>query len=247
MTTYKFLTANKLKIIAVIVMFFDHFVTVFLPHSSLLSLALRFPGRAAAPVFCFFIAEGFYYTSNLKRYIVRLLIFAAISHIPYNFAFGLPISPFVATSVIWPLAMGLIALAVIKKEKINILLKLMILGTCCAVSITANWNFVAVMWVVVFGVFHGNFKRQAIGFCIVGIVFHLIPTFLRFGFFHEMYPQWHQLGIFLTIPLLLMFNGKTGKKSVVMKWFFYVFYPAHLVLLYLLKQFTQLPEILGKI
>ena len=84
MNTYKILTANKLKIIAAVVMFLDHLVSVFIPHNELLNLLFRFSGRVAAPVFCFFIAQGFHYTSNIKKYIIRLLIFAAVSHLPYN-------------------------------------------------------------------------------------------------------------------------------------------------------------------
>ena len=243
MEAYKLLTANTIKVIAAVVMFLDHFATVFFPHNELISLVLRLLGRTAAPVFCFFIAQGFYYTSNVKKYILRLFVLAVISHLPYNLAFGL--SFFQATSVIWPLALGLVALAAVKSEKINLILKLVIVAVSCALSYTANWNFVAVLWVLVFGIFHGNFKRQIAGFCIVGLLLHLAPQFYRFGFFHERFPQWFQLGIFLAIPLLVMFNGKPGKKSKFMTWFFYVFYPAHLLLLYLLKQFTPLAELLG--
>ena len=244
MKGYQQLTVNKLKIIAAVAMFFDHFVSVFIPHNELLNLIFRFSGRMAAPVFCFFIAQGFYYTSNVKKYIIRLLILAVVSHLPYNLSFGY--SFFQATSVVWPLAMGLVALTTFKNEKIHIILKLIIVAACCAVSYTANWNFVAVLWILVFGVFHGNLKRQIIGFSIVGFVCHLVPQFYRFGFFNERFPQWFQLGIFLTIPLLLMFNGKMGKKCKVMTWFFYVFYPAHLMLLFLLNQFTPLAGVLGR-
>ena len=245
MKAYRLLTTNKLKIIATVAMFFDHFVSVFLSHDALLSLLFRFSGRIAAPLFCSFIAEGFYYTSNVKKYIGRLLVFAAIAHLPYNLSFGL--SFFQATSIIWPLSMGLTALAAFKNEKINLLLKFAIVAVCCAVSYTANWNFVAVLWILAFGIFHGNFQRQMAAFCTISVVFHLIPAFIRFGFFHQRFPQWFQLGIFLTIPLLVMFNGKPGKKSKFMTWFFYVFYPAHLILLYLLKQFTPLAEVLGSL
>ena len=230
--TSKFLTGNKIKIIAAAVMVFDHFVSVFIPHNELLNLLFRFSGRIAAPVFCFFIAQGFHYTSNIKKYIIRLLIFAAVSHFPYNLCFGL--SFFQATSVIWSLALGLIALAAIKSEKINVFFKPLILVVCCALSYTANWNFIAVLWIVGFGIFHGDFKRQVAAFCVVGFV-HLIWQLRRFGFFDAMYPQWFQLGIFFAIPLLAMYNGQPGKKSRFMTWFFYVFYPAHLLLLYLLK------------
>lgn len=243
----KILTANKIKTIAIIVMFLDHFASVFLPHTNLISLIFRLLGRTAAPVFCFFIAEGYHYTSNLKKYIARLFIFAAVSHLPYNLAFGF--SFFRATSVIWPLAIGLAALAAIKSEKIHFILKPVILAACCLIAypFRANWHFIAVLWIVVFGVFHGNFKRQIAGFLTVGVVCHIIPSLIRFGFFHEAYPQWHQLGIFLAVPLLAMYNGKPGKKSLAMKWLFYVFYPAHLILLYLLSRFTPLADVIKEL
>ena len=264
MEAYKVLTANRLKIIAATAMFFDHFVSVFIPHNELLNLVFRLLGRTAAPIFCFFVAQGFHYTSNVKKYTVRLLILAVISHFPYNLSFGLTSfqriiqflemgeflaiarEVFRATSVIWPLAMGLLALTAFKSEKINLIMKLAITAACCVLSFRANWNFVAVLWILAFGIFHGNFKRQIAAFCIISVVFHLIPAFIRYGFFHPRFPQWFQLGIFLTIPLLAMFNGKAGNKSRFMTWFFYVFYPGHLIFLYLLNQFTSLAEMLGR-
>lgn len=254
MENYKSLTANKIKIFAMTVMFLDHFVTAFLPHNEPVSLIFRMFGRIAAPVFCFFIAEGYHHTGNLKKYITRLLVFALISHLPYSLAFfGLSTFDninnllFRTTSVILPLAMGLIALTAIKSDKVHIVLKFAILAVCCAVSYKANWNFVAVLWVVMFGIFHGNLLKQIIGFCAVGIVCWLAVNFYRFGFFHETYPQWFQLGIFLAIPLLAMYNGSQGKKSLAMKYLFYIFYPAHLIIIFVLKHFTDLEETIRRL
>jgi hypothetical protein len=226
-------------------MFIDHFAAVFLPHANILGLTLKLFGRTVAPIMCFLITEGYHYTSNRKKYIARLLAFAVISHLPYNIAFGYTF--FQATSVIWPLSMGLIALMAFKSDKLHFFLKLIILTVCCALSIRANWNFVAVCWIVVFGLYRGNFKKQIAAFCVVGVMLHLVPTFYRFGFFHDAFPQWHQLGIFLAIPLLLMYNGKLGKKSKVMAWAFYVFYPAHLIFLHLLNKYTSLSEVLVRL
>ena len=244
MKNHKLLTAHELKVIAAAAMFFDHFVSVFFPHNMLLNLIFRLLGRTAAPVFCFFIAQGFYYTSNLKKYIIRLLILAVISHLPYNLSFGY--SFFQATSIIWPLVLGLLALTAYKSPKVHIILKLVIIVVCCALSYRANWNFIAVLWILGFGVFHGNFKRQVAAFTIIGVV-HLLWQLRRYGFFDEIYPQWFQLGIFLAVPLLALFSGKPGKKSPFTAWFFYVFYPAHLILLYVLYTFTPLAEVIGRL
>ena len=230
------LNANTLKVIAMALMLLDHFAVVFLPGDTMLHMLSRLLGRIVAPVICFFIAEGYHYTSDRKKYILRLLVLALISHIPFNITFGHTLSPREATSVIWALVMGLIALSALKSEKLHLIVKVLILALCCALAWTANWNFVAVLWIVVFGLFHGNFRKQILAFCAVGIVFHLAIAFHRFGLAH-----WFQLGIFLAIPLLAMYNGKLGKKSKVMAYSFYVFYPAHLLLLYLLYRLDILP------
>lgn len=237
------LTANKLKIIAIISMFFDHFVAVFIQHDSIQGILLRIPGRISAPIICYFVAEGYFYTSNKNKYILRLVIFALISHVPYNLLFGFGF--FQATSIIWGLALGLIALTVIKDDRYNIVVKVLVLLLACFLSLRANWNFVAVLWIVGFGLFRGNLKHQMYSFIIIGVIFHLIPTFIYFGFSHSLYPHWYQLAFIIAIPFLLMYNGKLGKKSKTLSLLFYTFYPGHMLLLYLIDQFTPLSQLLG--
>lgn len=232
------LTAHTLKIIAIVAMFFDHFVAVFISHDTIIGLMLRTPGRIAAPIFCYFIAEGYHYTSNRSKYIQRLIIFAIVSHVPFILSFGYTF--FQATSVIWGLAMGLVALTAFKNDKLHIALKILVVVICCLLSITANWNYITVLWIVVFGLHHGNFKNQMIGFFAVAILFHLIPTYIRFGPLHAGYPHWYQVGVLFAVPLLAVYNGRIGRKSKVMSWFFYIFYPAHLMLIYMLDRFTAL-------
>lgn len=229
------LNANTLKLIAALAMFFDHFAAVFFPHDTLWGVLLRIPGRISAPIMCCMIAEGYHHTSNLKRYITRLLICAVISHIPYNLCFNY--SFFQATSVVWGLALGLIALAIVKHEDWNILLRIFGLGVCCLLSITANWNYIAVLWIVAFGVFYGNFRGQMISFSVIGIFLLILPSVTNLGFIDYSSPgwNWYQLGIFLAIPFLILYNGKRGKKSKFMTRFFYVFYPLHLLFIYVLR------------
>lgn len=232
------LNANQLKIIAIIAMFFDHFAALFMNHDTMAGVVFRIPGRIVAPVMCFFIAEGYYYTSNRARYVFRLFLVALISHIPYIICFKYNF--FQATSVVWGLMLGLIALIAIKTKNIHPILKMIILAVCCALSVTANWNYVAVLWIVGFGIYHNRFKYQMIAFSVIGVIFHIIPTFINFGFAHDGYPHWYQFGIFLAMPLLIMYNGKRGKKSKFVSGFFYVFYPAHLIFLFVLKETTLL-------
>ncbi len=243
------LTSNQLKIIAIAVMFLDHFVVLFLGHDTPLAMALRIPGRLAAPIFCFLIAEGFHHTSNPTQYLKRLLIFAAISHVPYILCFGYFPDPsafaygfFSATSIMWPLSLGLVALLVMKNNKTHVFLRILVLFICCVLAYTANWNYIAVLWVFAFGLFYGNKKHQLLAFSAVGIL-HLIVTAINFGVYHDTIPHYYQLAIFLAIPLLLLYNGKRGRKSKALTWFFYLSYPLHMLILWVLVTFTTLPSL----
>ena len=84
--------ANQLKIIAILAMTADHLVSVIFPNypKDWWILGIHILGRLTAPIMWFFIAEGYFYTKNLKKYAGRLFFFALISHFAYNFAFGIP-------------------------------------------------------------------------------------------------------------------------------------------------------------
>lgn len=223
----KDLTSNTLKYIAIIAMFFDHLFAVFILHDSVEGALSRIPGRIVAPIMCYLIAEGYFFTSDAKKYAKRLLIFAAISHFPYVIYFGLPW--WKATSVFWSLALGLIALAIYKNEKLPLLVRILLIVLCCAFAIPADWNFVAVLWILFFGIYKGQFNKQIISFIVIGIVFHLVPTIINSGWSHA-----YQFGIFLALPFLVLYKGRRGKKSKFLKWGFYVFYPAHLLILFII-------------
>jgi hypothetical protein len=226
------LTSNKLKIIAVIAMVFDHFIGGFIPAYDIYSIILRIPGRIAAPIMCFMIAEGYKHTHNVKKYILRLFIFSLISHIPYNLYFGLRF--FQATSVMWSLFLGLLALTIVKSDKYNVIIKAAAVLVCCFLSIRANWNYLAVLWIVAFGVFNGNFKKQAFSLILIGLI-EIIPVYLGVGPVIESCPHFYRFGIYLALPILYLYNGEKGRSSTFLSKFFYYFYPLHLVLLYIFK------------
>lgn len=220
----KKLSSNELKNIAILAMFFDHLFSVFVLHESVAGSLLRIIGRIVAPIMCYLIAEGFFHTKDIKKYIVRLFIFALISHFPYVMYYNL--SWWKATSVIWGLLLGLIALTVVKNKKFSMAIKLAIVIACCLLAYTADWNYVSVLWIVFFGIFRGDFEKQMVSFSLIGVILYIFPTILRSGWAHS-----YAFGIFLAVPLIYMYSGKQGKKSRLIKWSFYVFYPAHLILL----------------
>lgn len=101
------LNANTLKLIAVLAMVLDHAATVFLADTAPAALFFHAVGQIAAPIMCFFVAEGYAYTSNLKKYLLRLFIAAVISHVPYALCFKFTVWEFwYVTGVLWGLFFG---------------------------------------------------------------------------------------------------------------------------------------------
>ncbi|MGL5822751.1 MAG: TraX family protein [Sarcina sp.] len=241
----KNLTANTLKYIAIIAMFIDHTAWLFVSTESVLGQVMHMIGRITMPIMCYFVAEGFFKTSNFRKYAMRLFGFAIISHFAflYYLTGKLIIFPFndnkmqiYPTSVIFTLFLGLIALSLWKNE--NISKKIKILGVFLLLVLFGNmgdWGFIGVLWVVVFGAYHNNFKKQIIGFVIVAmplLIGVLMSLIVEGGVWWR---QIFQLGIFLALPLLALYSGKRGNASKINKWLFYVFYPLHLCLLAFIK------------
>ena len=122
-TKQKGFNGNQLKLFAIIAMTIDHLTSVIWPgyHYEWWIIALHIIGRLTAPTMWFMIAEGYHYTRNVKKYITRLFLFAVVSHFAYNFAFGIPFIPFKTgvfnqTSVMWPLAWGVVALVMFDEK-----------------------------------------------------------------------------------------------------------------------------------
>lgn len=134
------LSARAIKDIAVCAMLFDHFVAVFWAGDPLVGLLLRIPGRITAPVMCYFIAEGFFHTHDLRRYMARLLVFAVLSHFPYVVYFRL--SWLHATGVLWPLFLGLAALACFK-SRLPGWARIAGVLACCLLAYPGDWGYVA--------------------------------------------------------------------------------------------------------
>ena len=102
------LNGSQLKAAALAAMTIDHVVSVVFPGYPTVwwIVLLHLIGRLAAPIFWFFVAEGYHYTHDRRKYAARLLVFAVIGHFAYNFAFGIPFLPFQTSVLIRPACFG---------------------------------------------------------------------------------------------------------------------------------------------
>lgn len=227
------LNSNQLKTFAIIAMTIDHLVSVIYPGypKDWWIIGLHIIGRLTAPTMWFMVAEGYHYTRDLKKYIGRLFLFAVISHFAYNFAFGIPFIPFQTTvfnqtSVIWSLAWGVVAIAINDEKKCHLKQwqkTLLVLGIC-AITFCADWSCIAVLAIIDIYRYRGNLKMQ-VREMMVYVSFYAIVYFL---FVDKVYGI-IQLFVFICVPFIMNYNGERGKWKG-MKWFFYLYYPAHLVI-----------------
>ncbi len=224
------LSANALKWIAAAAMVMQHCATLLLTEDGPVRYALFLAGKITAPIMCFFIAEGYYHTRSRQKYLLRLLLFALISHVPHALAFGFPAWAFWrATSVMWSLFLGLAALTIWQTHRIPHALRLLAVGACCALSYPGNWNCIAVLWILGFGVFREQPRKKWLSFLVVSLL-HVLEYFVveSVGGFYF----WARFFVLAAMPLLLLYNGRLGRRSRLLHWSYYVFYPLHLLILW---------------
>lgn len=228
----KGLTSDALKIIAIIAMTIDHATWLAFPgyQTNPAVLVMHLIGRLTAPIMMYFVAEGFYHTRNIRKYITRMAIFAVISHFAYNYFHRQSMIPFKdgffdQTSVIWGLLMGLIALTAYKSQRLKAWVKVGVVCLCLLLAFPANWSMPTVFAVLLMGMFHGNFKKQMVMLTLSMLAYSIVYVFaidLVYGIL--------QMGTVLAIPVLACYNGRRGKPKHT-KWLFYVYYPLHLFVL----------------
>jgi len=215
----------------------DHIADLFYPGfpAQPLPIALHLIGRLTAPIMCFFVCEGFHYTRNVKKYMLRMFIFAIISHFAYCFAFGINPIPFSTgifnqTSVMYPLFISVVILWLQYEEKsMNKYLKFAIIFVLIWSAFPADWSCI-----VVLAILHMYRKRGDIKGQMIAIVFWVFFYGLISFFFVSKVYALVLVGVLMVYPLLKMYNGEKGKAGW-LKMFFYIYYPLHLIIIGILR------------
>ena len=235
--------AFELKIIAIIAMTLDHLSKIIPAYTTagyVVLLLMNSLGRITMPIMCFFVAEGFYHTRSLKKYLCRMFVFAIISQIPFYLLTlkELPadvweiINGNMTFNAIYTLFMGLLALTIAKADRMNIIVKVILLPLVIMLTYRSDWLIYGVLWVLSFGLFRGDFKKQAIIFAIITI-FRCVEIAVT----ENLLSVSVQICTLLALPFLYQYNGQQGKR---LKYGFYIFYPAHMLVLGLINLFNIL-------
>lgn len=233
------LTANDCKLLAIAAMTVDHVAWLLFPGYSRepLALLMHIIGRLTCPIMCYFIAEGYHHTRNVRRYISRLFLFAAVSHFAYVFASWTYVDrwsflPFYygdilnQTSVMWPLAWGLVMLQAADSPRIPDKTKPLVVLLICLITFPSDWSCIASLCILAFGTNRGNFRAQ-----MLWMVFYVGLYSAVYFFALDPVYALVQMAVVLAIPVLKRYNGQRGPGGPWRKWFFYIYYPLHLLIL----------------
>lgn len=236
------LNANQIKLIAILAMTLDHVAWLCFPGypRDALALILHAIGRITCPIMCFFLAEGYHYTRDVGKYTRRLFLFAAISHFAYLFASAefvdwrsfLPFyygSLLNQTSVMWPLAWGLVMLRLVNSSTLHPKAIPPLVLLICLITFPSDWSCIASLCILAFGTNRGKFKTQ-----MLWMVFYVALYAAVYFFAIDKVYGLLQMAVVLSIPILRMYNGQRSRHAPVnsmMKWMFYLYYPLHLLIL----------------
>lgn len=179
----------------------------------------RIIGRLAFPIYCFLLIEGFEKTRNRIRYAGRLFLFALISEIPFNLAFAREVFYSSYQNVFFTLLIGFFMIWAMEKigdRCRSLFLKLagwglvFLAAAFLSERIYCDYGARGIIAIALLYLFRKNKVEQIIAGCV---------AFL-----------WE-----ITAPLAFIFVAfYNGKRGIKLKYFFYIFYPAHLLILYLL-------------
>lgn len=228
------LTSFGLHLLAMGLMLCDHICLALMPDR----LWMTCVGRLAFPIFAFLVAEGFVRTRSRARYARRLLIFALISEVPFDLlAAGRPVYPF-HQNVLWTFLIALGCMQLLEWAKSDprptarfVLGAGAVLGGFLAGTAFMVDYFGPGVWTVLaFYFFRGDDWRQRLGqlLCLLPLNGWLLAgqTVLLGGFALPI-----QAFAVLALPFIWLYRGRQGPHGRAVRWLFYGFYPAHLLLL----------------
>lgn len=233
------LTSMHLHILAMALMLCDHLWGTVVPGNDWLTCI----GRIAFPIFAFLLVEGYFHTKSLKKYILRLLIWAVLSEIPFNLAMGSRIFYPVHQNVLWSflISLGLIRLNELPKKlwaRIAVGCASVLLGYLLGLVTMVDFYHAGILTVLVF-----YFFRKRTWWCCLGQLVFLwyINMELLGGYGYDLvlfgqpfFLVRQGFALLALIPIWL-YRGNQGYHSKWLQSLYYGFYPLHLLILGLLK------------
>ncbi len=206
-------------------MLIDHIGAVLYPDL----IVLRIIGRLAFPIYCFLLVQGFLHTSNLKRYMARIGVFAVLSEVPFDLARSGHWFDLEAQNVFISLFLGLCCMTIYRfgaKRQHPVIMLSSILAACIlAQLIRVDYQWLGILFIMIFYIWHTSKQICYTAFITVTIVYCVSVM------------SWLQAVSVCALIPIYWYNGKRGKYSF--RYVFYFFYPVHLLILYFISYYWR--------
>lgn len=236
-------TSMMLHIMAMGLMLCDHLWGTIVPGNDWLTCI----GRLAFPIFAFLLVEGYFHTSNLKKYVKRLFIFALISEIPFNLAMGSSITYILRQNVLWAFLIGIWLIYLNEKVKnkklfvrVIVGISTTLLGYILGFATFVDYYGYGIAMILIFYFFRGekywNYLGQFLALAYVNIELMKGLSY-EVNLFNKVYFIPQQAFALLSLIPIWLYHGKQGPHNKVIKYVYYAFYPVHLLILGLIKIF----------
>lgn len=232
------ISAAGLHLLAMVLMLGDHLWATVVPGNQWLTCL----GRLSFPIFAFLIVEGYFHTSDLRRYKLRLLFFALLSEIPFNLMYSSGLFYPFHQNVLWTLLTGLLLIHFNEflRKKQNLFLTIagaflsLLLGFLAGQLMMSDYGGAGVLTVLVF-----YFLRKRKLWCLLGQIaaLHYINTRLIGGLYYELslfglqFQLFQQSFALLALLPIWLYRGRQGHHSRGFRAFCYAFYPLHMLIL----------------
>jgi len=237
------INSNTLKIIAMLTMVIDHIGGIIFeigvlhfPEKAVfmniistplgeifynITYILRLIGRISFPIFCFLIVQGFLNTRSVRKYLFRVGIFALISEIPFDLAVSNRFVDFGYQNVLFTFFIGLIMLIFLDKFYKKYILQGLVISISCvfAYFFNTDYSYIGILFIAVFYLFRDD-KVLMMLFAVILCIYE------SSGFYYS--------AALSLIPMSL-YNSEKGRLNL--KYFFYWFYPLHMLVLTLVRTF----------
>lgn len=228
--TRRGLSGAVLKYIAMVSMLVDHGATAFEADMGEYFYWLHAFGRLAFPLFCFLLVEGSLHTSNMKEYLGAIGVFAVISEVPFDMVMSGQLHSIWSCNVMWTLGLGLLAIFIWQtlvegnvpaKATSTVVIDWLIAALSIAgililaYVIRTDYGAIGVALILALYIFRNQLIIRDLSAAALLVSLGRIEVF--------------------AIPAIALFHTYNGERGRQPKWLFYVFYPAHLLILGIIR------------
>ena len=241
------LSSEALHALAMGLMLCDHIWAMLFPAAEWMTCI----GRLAFPIFAFMTAEGYTRTHDIRRYMLRLLTAALLSEIPFNLMYGGSVLYPYHQNVLWTLLLGLALLYLIDRtrERLKgpastaVCALLVLLGFALGYAAMLDYYGAGILTVMMFRFFPCRGGRN---FLCQLVCMYVLNVNLLGGYYYEISIFGFKLALvqqsfaILALAPIWLYNGRRDTSDRFFKHFCYAFYPAHMLLLFLAREWLLL-------